>query len=332
MLISNNLIANLSLDAAGLVALADLQSIQTRTALIVTSTYLDTFVLCPGIHRQQDATELNGAELPSCAALTTGYVFRVENPATVVFLQKIGKTGHLVTAVVSSSATQDGRRTAWRRIKTSWWSPNSSLSSSLSYLAAVILTLATVGFVIAIGDWWAFTILLILMFARLCNTIVVRRRSQVGWKGVPEPGLQGDLLILLSQDRWVRLKGSVDDLKAVTSGQWMRDMTFAESSLAAAATMIVYVDAALASNASQAGKMAFVVLLLLSAGLLGFSNDRIAALCMFGREIRVVGEPKAYARRLILAQELVKSTGRDDWAIRLGMINPEPHEALKVVL
>ncbi|MCJ1388586.1 hypothetical protein MMC18_001433 [Xylographa bjoerkii] len=315
---SNNSIAGLSLDAAGLVALADLETIEERTALTGTSTYLDVFVLCPGIHRQQHATGLNGSELPAVAALTSGYVFRVENPATVLFLQKIGKTGHLVNAEVSHVS---GNISAWTDFQSAWWTPNSSFVSAASYLATIALTVMAIVFVILIGDWWALTILSILMLSRLCNIVIVRRRSQVGWKGALEPGVNGDLLVLLSQDRWIRIKGTVDDLKAVISGQWMRDMTFAESSVAATATVLVYVDAALASNAQQIGKIALVVLLLLSAGLLGFSNDRIEALHMFGRSIKAVGQAKAYKRRRDLADELIEETGRKDWAIRLGMIN-----------
>ncbi|MCJ1244572.1 hypothetical protein MMC30_001770 [Trapelia coarctata] len=326
---SKNPIASISLDAAGLVALADLPTIQKRTVLTGTSTFLDMFVLCPGIHRQQHATELNGAELPACAALTTGYVFRIENPATVVFLQKTGKPGHLVNLVVSEHTKP---QSLWAHIQAAWWTSNSSPVSSLSYVTTVGLTFAAFVLVILTGDWWASAVLMILMFSRLCNILVVRRRSQIGWKGVSEPGKKGDLFILLSQDRWIRMQGSVDDLKAVTSGQWMRDMTFAESSIIGAATMLVYLDAALVSNAQQAGKVIIVVLLLLSAGLLGFSNNTVKTFQMFGRSIKVVGEPKAYKRRLLLAEELIKGTGRDDWAIRLGMINPDSSRVTKVVM
>jgi len=317
------------LDAAGLVALADLATIQERTALTGTSTYLDMFVLCPGIHRQQHAPELNGAELPACAALTTGYVFRIENPATVVFLQKFGKTGHLVNLDVTRNTKP---QSICARIRAAWWTSNSSLVSSASYLTAVGLTFVAIVIAVLTGDGWASAILMILMFSRFCNMVIVRRRSQIGWKGVPEPGVTGDLLILLSQDRWIRMRGNVDDLKAVTSGQWMRDMTFAESSVVGAATMLVYLDAALVSNVQQAGKIVIVMLLLLSAGLLGFSNNKIKTFQMFGRSIKVVGEPKAYKRRLLLAEELIKSTGRDDWAIRLGMINPDTSRLTKVVM
>ena len=308
------------MDAAGLVALADLEIIEERTALTGTSTYLDMFVLCPGLHRQQHATGLNGSEFPAVAALTSGYVFRVENPATVLFLQKMGKTGNLVNAEVSQVS---GISSAWAEFQSACWTPNPSFVSSASYLATVALTIVAILFLILIGDWWAFTVLSILMLARMCNIVIVRRRSQVGWKGAPEPGVKEDLLILLSQDRWIRLKGNVDDLKAVLSGQWMRDMTFAERSVAAAATMLVYIDAALASNPQPIGKIVLMVLLLLSAGLLSYSNDRIDALQMFGRSIKAVGHATAYRRRRDLADELIRETGRENWAIRLGMINAE---------
>ena len=83
-----NIKSTVSLDAAGLVALADLTTIGIRMALTGTSALLDVFVLCPGIHRQQAAPELHGGEYPACGAMTTGYVFRVENPATVLYLQR----------------------------------------------------------------------------------------------------------------------------------------------------------------------------------------------------------------------------------------------------
>lgn len=314
-----------SLDTAGLVALADLQTIAERTALCGSAIYLDVFVLCPGIHRQQTATELHGAEYPPTAALTSGYVFRVENPATVLYLQKVGKTGHLVHLRVSDKSRPE---TIW----SSWWTPNLSSISKVFYLTTVLMNWVVVVFLVLTGDWWALIIVGILMLARLGNIAVVRRRSHPGWHGIPEPGEQGDLLILLSQDRWIRMQGSVDDLKVVTSGQWMRDMSFTESSVVAASTLLVYMGAALASNANQSGKIALLALLLISPALLVLSNKNIAAFQMFGRSITVEGKPKAYKRRLDLAQELIKSTNRDDWAIRLGMINPETARSTPVML
>lgn len=319
--------SGVSLDATGLIALADLTTIAKHTALNGTSSFLDLLVLCPGIHRQQYATDLNGGELPPTAALTSGYVFRVENQATVFYLQKMGVPGHLVTLNVEERKPAGGRPD----IKGMRKALNLAL---LLYTTPILLTLTALVSVILMEDWWALATLLILILARTVNVIVIKRRSVPGWKGVKEPGVKGDLLILLSQDRWVRLQGPVDALKAVTSGQWLRDTTFCESSLTAIATLLIYINAAITANASQAGQITILALLLLSVGLLAVCNELQESLYMYGCSIQVDGKPKKYARRLDLADELIKYTGRDDWAIRLGMINQKPDDTntVKVVL
>ena len=197
---------------------------------------------------------------------------------------------------------------------------NATLISSIAYLAAAFSTIVALVFFIISQDWWGLFVMFLLMFARFCNTVVVRRRSRIGWKGASEPGVQGDLLILLSQDRWVRMRGAVDDLKAVTSGQWLHEMTFLESSVAAFATLLVYLDAALASNLKQAGKVLLLVLLIVSAGLLAIANVRTDKLQMHGNIVKVDGLRKKYGRRRDMADELITETGRKDWAIRLGLI------------
>ena len=312
-------VPGVSLDAIGLVALADLTTIAKRTALKGTSSFLDLLVLCPGIHRQKQATDLNGGEFPPTAALTTGYVFRIENQATVFYLQKMGVAGHLVTLRVEEYS----KKKALGRTET---------LSALLYTIPVFFTLTA--FVVLIDDWWAMANLLILILARAMNAIVIKRRSVPGWKGVKEPGVKGDLLILLSQDRWIRLQGPVDVLKAVTAGQWLRDATFLESSLTAIATLLVYTNTALTANASQFGQLTVLALLLLSAGSVAMSNELQESLYMHGCKVQVDGKPKRYARRLDLAEELIKYTGRDDWAVRLGMVNQKAGgtDTVKVVL
>ena len=316
-------IPGVSLEATGLIALADLTTLAQGTALNGTSSFLDLFVLCPGIHRQQHATDLNGGELPPTAALTTGYVFRVENQATVFYLQKMGVPGHLVTLTVEEeeSKSEGKRRSNFGKIR----KEAITLASLLSFVP-VALTMTAVLLVILLEDQWALATLLTLILARALNAIVIKRRSAPGWKGVKEPGVQGDLLILLSQDRWIRLQGPVDALKAVTAGQWLRDMNFSESSMTAMATLLIYITAAITSNASQAGEIVIVALLLVSVGLVALSNESRAELRMHGCTVKVDGAPKKYARRLDLAHELIKYTGRDDWAIRLGMVNQKADE------
>ena len=312
-------IPGVSLDLTGLIALADLTTLAQRTALNGTSSFLDLFVLCPGIHRQQYATDLNGGELPPTAALTTGYVFRVENQATVFYLQKMGVPGHLVTLTVEEESKSEGKKRAdGKNIR-----KEAITLASLLFFIPVALTVASLSFVILLEDWWALTVLLTLILARTLNAIIIKRRSLPGWKGIKEPGVKGDLLILLSQDRWIRLQGPVDSLKTITAGQWLRDPTFSESSTTSIATLLIYINAAvITSNASQAGQIAILALLLVSVGLVALSNEVQAELRMHGCTVKVDGAaPKKYERRLDLADELIESTGRDDWAIRLGMVN-----------
>ncbi|KAK4548281.1 hypothetical protein LTR36_010151 [Oleoguttula mirabilis] len=310
-----------SLDAAGLVALADLSTVARRTALTGNSSLLDALVLCPGLHKQQSAPELNGGEYPACAAMTSGYVFRVENGATVLFLQKVGRTGHLTTLSVSGMV--ENSTLYGKFLRDIHDVDTSTILSTATYLLAVALTVIVLLLLSFLRDWWALAVIGMLMLARLLNVHVVRCRATVGWKGASEPGVQGDLLILLSQDRWVRMRGAVDDLKAVTSGQWLREPTFFESSIVAFATLLVYLDAALAGNAHQEGKILLVILLFCSVALLGIANEYTEALKMHGKVVKVVGTPKAFVRRLDLANELIRETGREDWAVRLGMVQPK---------
>ncbi|KAK7455423.1 hypothetical protein Landi51_02627 [Colletotrichum acutatum] len=58
--LSKEPIPGLSLSAAGLVALADLQTIANRTALTGTSSWFDALVLAPGLHYQQAADSVAG--------------------------------------------------------------------------------------------------------------------------------------------------------------------------------------------------------------------------------------------------------------------------------
>ncbi len=309
-----------SFDAAGLIALADLNTIAHRTALIGTATFIDALVLCPGIHRQQKASDLNQGELPPTAALTSGYVFRIENQATVAYLQGVGKTGQLVTVTVENL-----RKGYWYHFWALLFGPSISVLSSVLIVVAILSTITSIILLATFRDWWAVGILLTLIVARFLNIFLIRRRTRPSWHGALEPGATGDLLILLSQDRWIRVQGSVDALKVVTSGRWLNEMTFFESSLEATATLLVYVSAALASNATQSGKILLAALLLVSVGLLGISNKQEKAFYMHGHILSTKGRPRAYARRLDLAKELIKETKRHDWAIGLGMVKAEDY-------
>ncbi|KAE8361531.1 hypothetical protein BDV27DRAFT_132966 [Aspergillus caelatus] len=323
---STSTFPTMSLDLVGIIFLADLSLIAQRTALTGGSTFLDIFVLCPGLHHQQDAGNVHGGEYPAVAAMTTGYVFRVENPATVNFLQRVGRTGQLTTLSVTNI----------RNSKQGWLSDfMSSIDSSMSpgtvtaYLLAVGSTIAVSYLLILTEDWWGLLVLAVLMFTRFINVLLIQSRSRAGWSGASEPGVVGDLLVLLSQDRWVRITGYVDDLKAVTSGEWLRDMTWVESALSGFTTLLIYFNVALASNAKLFGQFLLLLLLVGAAGLLGLVNMLTQGLQMHGNLITVNGPRRKYRRRLDMAEALIKETGRDDWAVRLGMINPSQASGAK---
>ncbi|KAK0219451.1 hypothetical protein EDD85DRAFT_961179 [Armillaria nabsnona] len=276
-------ISGITLESAGLIALADLSTVAVRMALTGTASYLDDLVLAPGMHQQQSAVKINDGELPDTGSMTSEYVFRVENPATVSYLRHIGRTGKLVTAEVSLKPTRNCNPF-----------PNRFCNLDLSprnnpfFVSGIRTTL------LYVTDWWAVAVLGMLVLARLINVVVIKRRSEEGWKGEKEDG-NGDLLIVLSQDRWVRLKGTINDLKAVTAGCWLRGQTSEESFAVAFATLLVYASAALAGNATT-------------------------CLQMFGRVMRCTGGPKGYDKRLDMVEELIRETGKTGWAVSMQLI------------
>jgi len=316
-MLNKHSINGISLSAAGLIALADLSTIAERTALTGSAIITDTFLLAPGIHRQQSASGINGGEFPPTAAMHSGYVFRVENQATVRYMQKIGKPGCLIEVKVENKTP---RPPFIQQLRNLFFGRN--IVASAFYFSGVILTFVVLAILGAIHDFWAVGVLLMLMLARFINVVLIKRRTQPGWKGASEPGVEGDLLVLVSQDRWVRMRGEVDDLKAVTAGQWLRDLSAVEGFATSFATLLVYMAAGLANNASTVGSLFIAILMLVSVSFLGLCNSLTMDLQIFGRSVRVVEEPKSYQRRLDMANELIQVSGRDDWAIALGLILP----------
>ncbi|KAK0211958.1 hypothetical protein IW262DRAFT_1280058 [Armillaria fumosa] len=320
MLNSWTISSPITLEAAGLIVLADFPAVAQRTALVGGACFLDVLVLVPGMHTQQCAGEINLGEFPTTGAMTSGYVFRVENPATVSYLQSIGKTGHLVTARVSQNLSQNIDISLPKGVVQSLFV--AGIPPSILYFLCPISTISVFVVLCAIGDWWGIGVLGMLISARLINVIVIKRRSQQGWKGAIEPG-DGDLLILLSQDRWVRLQGTINDLKAVTAGQWLRDLSAPENFSVMFATMMVYTSAILAFNASTEGSLLIACLLLCSVAFLTLSNSLTQCLQMYDCVVQTKGEPEKYKRRLDMAKKLVLESKREDWAVGMGLIHPK---------
>ncbi|EME48876.1 hypothetical protein DOTSEDRAFT_67819 [Dothistroma septosporum NZE10] len=306
-------LSSMHLELAGLLALASLDHVAHRTAIKGTSSLLDIFVIAPGMHRQLRASDLSKGEFPACAAMTTGYVFRVENEATVLYLQNVGRTGHLTTLTVKD-------RSKHRR---------PDVMSSVSYFSAALLSIAVLYTLLTRQDWYAVSSIVFFMFARLANTTCIKRRATPGWFGQSEHGVKSALLVLLSRDRWVRIEGDTDDVKAVTSGSWLREPTSLESTASSAAALLVYLAAILVANASTFGQLLILVLLLGSAMLLGIANASTSVLSMKGRIIKVKSPPVEYTRRLALAKELVAEFKRTDCFVAMGMIQPSQEEELQ---
>jgi hypothetical protein len=193
-------------------------------------------------------------------------------------------------------------------------------------LIAMALTMAVIILFGLIHDWWGIEIMSMLMIARLINMVVIKRRTTLGWKGASEPGVQCDLLVLLSQDRWVRMRGLVNDLKEVTSGRWLRDQSTVKGFATGFATLLVYSAAALGTNLSTIGGLFLALQLLLSAAILGLCNSCTNGLRMYDCVLAVEGEPQHYKRRLDMANELIKQSGRSDWAVGMGLILPIPNQ------
>ncbi|KAJ3553782.1 hypothetical protein NM688_g3434 [Phlebia brevispora] len=368
MLLHKNSIAGVALDSTGLVALADLSSIKQRTALMGSASITDILFLAPGIHTQQDCTGVNGGELPQAGDMLNDYVFRIENPATVSYLQNIGKPGHLVTVRVEremlpthsprfhaksssdapsvpslasppptskpqystespprlssgspptfpsessppspeSSAEPPTEHAHWYHAH--WY--KSDQGSSLIYFFGVALTVVSITLIGIICDFWALAVLLLLLAVRTINTVVVMTCCKEGWKGAPEKeDKYADLIIVLSQDRWVRMQGIAKDIKLVTAGQWLSDPNSFESFAAAFAMLLVYVAAALAINTKTVGNLIVGVLLLANAAILGICNSLTKDLHMFGCRVYRTKGPDKY--------------GKTRWATKMDLLTED---------
>ncbi|SJL14843.1 uncharacterized protein ARMOST_18315 [Armillaria ostoyae] len=339
-------ISGITLQSAGLVALADLSTVAVRTALMGTASWLDILVLAPGMHQQQSADEVNRGEFPQTGSLISGYVFRIENPATVSYLQRIGRTGQLVTAVVEPKSFPRNAPII------PYFSPknqtfyNAGVFAALLYLLCPTLTIVVFALVGSIRDWWALGVLAMLVLSRTINVIVIKRRIRDSerWKGAEEKPRQDVLFVVLSQDRWIRMEGELAGVKRVTAGQWLRDEDRVESLAVGVATLLVYAAAALAGNASTTGSLLIALLLLFSVALLALCNSFTHGLQMYDCVVREEkGKERSYQRRKTMVEELVEEEVRvwnegpamqsedrelGEWAVDMALIKRSELRAL----
>ncbi|GIZ38748.1 hypothetical protein CKM354_000215200 [Cercospora kikuchii] len=314
----------ISLDTAGLVALADLSSILRRCALTGTSSILDAFVIAPGLHRQYKAGDfgINQGEIPEAVSLDSGHVFHIHNPATVMFFQDMSETGQLTEFIVEPL---NPPKPGWQeKLVKIFDFREESMMSLIFYALAVVLSWATILATAIFEDWFAFWGVLALIFARALNVYTMRRRAHSpgadGWFGNKYERGKRDIFVLLSRDRWVRLKGNVEDMKRVTAGTWLDKPQPHENWLVSLATLIVFGDAVVINNAQNVGKVLLISLLLITAILLALVNDRTSCLKMHGRVVRRVSAV-GYEFRLDMVKALKRDVGQHDWAQNLRMLS-----------
>ncbi|KAK7754659.1 hypothetical protein SLS62_003443 [Diatrype stigma] len=269
--------------AGGLLALADLGTIANRTAIVGGSSWLDSLLLAPGLHYQQAADALVGGQAAQAeydaVEIYNGksLTYRVTNPATIRYLQRLASTGQKVVVDVAAIPTHGRRGTrlsfgsgggGGRRSRrgvgqraTIWADRGSDLGwvSHLLYLAAPVLTILAFVFMILLQEWWGVALLLALMFSRILNIWVIKQRAKERVSIPTPPRLPsppplsplpdlGDLLteyvVDLGHGRSVSLRGLASDLKAITTGPWLSTKTHVQGYLEATAKLTVYLVAA----------------------------------------------------------------------------------------
>ncbi|SJL17770.1 uncharacterized protein ARMOST_21332 [Armillaria ostoyae] len=305
------MLENIVFEFAGLVALADFTVAAFRTTLTGTSSYMDVLLLVPGMYCQQSACDhsirkINCNELPMVGSIATGYIFPLENPAIVSYLQSIGCTGHLVTVKVSLHPMHNTELSFTDRSMRSFFV--TGIPATLLYLLGPTLTVVVVVFLGAIQDWQGIGVMATFMLSRLINVVVVRRRSK-RWEVVRQFDVEDDLLVLLSQDRWFRLQGISDDLKIITSHQW-REKSAAEGLAVSFARLLVYITVGLCPFVSTLGTLTIACLLLCSSALLGLCNFLMLCLQVFNYVVRVEGKPRRYQGKNAMANEMIDKSGR----------------------
>lgn len=131
------------------------------------------------------------------------------------------------------------------------------------------------------------------MASRILNIFVIKSRSRPKPTTLPPPFTQPysgasvpritQYTIALNPTTRVVLRGLSTDLYAITTTVWLRPKTHVEGYLEAMAKLLVYLVAAVSGNATQAGNLILLALLLSSAGLLALSNARITGLRNSGK-------------------------------------------------
>ncbi|KAK0227686.1 hypothetical protein IW262DRAFT_1346756 [Armillaria fumosa] len=307
---------------AGLVALVGQSWFAIRGPSASPLSYIDVLFLALRIHNQQEL-ELSPSELPIAGVMRTGGTCHVWNSVSVSYLHTIGRSGHLVTARVFPNPPHSSSASSLNRLLQSLFVAD--VPSTLLYLLAPALTVATAVLLGYIQDWGGLGVLVSLVLSRLINAFAARRiwrstqRSMSGKKS----SVDGSLFILCSQDRWILLRGAESHLRAFIADQESLDESVTERFAPPLSVSFVYFAVFLSFLASAVGSVMIACLLLCSSAILRLCNTLRPCLRLLDCSVWVQGPPKKYDQRLDMTKELIQSSGRDDWAIGLGLVTPE---------
>ncbi|POS70470.1 hypothetical protein DHEL01_v211135 [Diaporthe helianthi] len=307
---TNTPIPNFSLSAAGLLVLADLNTIAQRTSLRGGSSWFDSLLLAPGLHYQQAADEVAHGDANTLIAVEIQpdgkpASHQIVNRAVVNYVLRTAKEGKTVVLDVgeipvkshswrAGPVARGGQRSSVYAVAAL---PDLGWTAHLLYLASPLLTCVAIVLMVLVGDWWALALTAALMLSRIMNIFVIKQRSRPKPKVLPPPFSHNHLSwdpraaritqysINISPITTVILRGLSSDLQALTTTVWLRPKTHAEGYLEAIAKVLVYLVAACSGNATQAGNLIMLVLLLVSGGLLALSNASVTGLRNAGKVV-----------------------------------------------
>ncbi|KAJ3938519.1 uncharacterized protein N0V96_011246 [Colletotrichum fioriniae] len=300
--LSKEPIPGLSLSAAGLVALADLQTIANRTALTGTSSWFDALVLAPGLHYQQAADSIAGTSGAVTAQTSSAFGYggaaagggggggnggggifgmqalpggrkkdvKVTNPGMLLFLSRLG----VQEERAREKELKRGKLAGGGGVEAYGIGAGTGAGGG-SGEKIITLDVGTV----STGR----------KRSRSRNRRGRAFEHDSEWEFERGSHLLylAKYLIPLTPSLKIRMRGPADDLAALTTDAWLLAKTAAQGYLEATAKLAVYVVAIFSGNVSQAGNLVLLVLLLGSAGLLGLSNGCMKGVRGRGRVARV---------------------------------------------
>jgi hypothetical protein len=167
---TNTPIPNFSLSAAGLLVLADLNTIAQRTSLRGGSSWFDSLLLAPGLHYQQAADEVAHGDARTLVAVEVQPDGRpashqIVNQAVVNYVLRTAKEGKTVVLDVgeipdksrSWRTARSGQRASvyagdWGNGRRGLFRPDLGWTAHLLYLASPLLTCVAVVLMVLVGD------------------------------------------------------------------------------------------------------------------------------------------------------------------------------------